>query len=150
MRAQQQQMGGQMGVARPMAPTQLMGQRTMGPQSQQPQRQPTSMQQRGMQPGAVRPGMQMGGQQYKGQGYRGEDNQLGQLANMPPQEQKQLIGEKLYPMVSQLTDTEKAGKVTGMLLEMENSELLIMLDDRNVLSQKVTDAMEALITSGAR
>jgi len=45
------------------------------------------------------------------------------LAAAPPAQQKQMIGEALYPKVQAL-QPELAGKITGMLLEMDNSELL--------------------------
>merc|ERR1719220_2622599 len=51
------------------------------------------------------------------------DNPLNaaQLARIPTNEQKQLIGEKLYPIVKELCSEEDAGKVTGMILELENA-----------------------------
>ena len=46
-----------------------------------------------------------------------------QLATVPPQQQKQLLGEALFPKI-QVMQPELAGKITGMLLEMDNSELV--------------------------
>lgn len=45
------------------------------------------------------------------------------LASVPPQQQKQMLGEALYPKIH-AQQPELAGKITGMLLEMDNSELL--------------------------
>jgi len=42
------------------------------------------------------------------------------LANAKPQEQKQILGERLYPMIERM-HAALAGKITGMLLEIENS-----------------------------
>merc|ERR1712060_756763 len=44
------------------------------------------------------------------------------LAAAPPSVQKQMIGEKLFPAISRF-QPELAGKITGMMLEMDNSEL---------------------------
>jgi polyadenylate-binding protein len=46
-----------------------------------------------------------------------------QLAAVSPQQQKQLLGEALFPKI-QAMQPELAGKITGMLLEMENPELV--------------------------
>jgi len=46
-----------------------------------------------------------------------------QLSQVAPAQQKQLLGEALFPKI-QVMQPELAGKITGMLLEMENSELV--------------------------
>lgn len=65
------------------------------------------------------------------------------LAQAPPAMQKQMLGEKLYPAVSRL-QPELAGKITGMMLEMENQEVLMMLDSEQQLRQKVEEAVRVL------
>uniref|UniRef100_A0A673N3J1 PABC domain-containing protein n=1 Tax=Sinocyclocheilus rhinocerous TaxID=307959 RepID=A0A673N3J1_9TELE len=58
------------------------------------------------------------------------------LAAAPLKEQKQLLGERLYPLIQALHPT-LAGKITGMLLEIDNSELLHMLESPESLHSKV-------------
>jgi polyadenylate-binding protein len=48
---------------------------------------------------------------------------LANLASAPPGQQKQMLGEAIYPKIQAL-QPELAGKITGMLLEMDNAELL--------------------------
>merc|ERR1719454_854995 len=74
------------------------------------------------------------------------DNPLNaaQLARVPTNEQKQLIGEKLYPIVKELCSEEDAGKVTGMILELDNEELLQLLEDTNLIRNKVNEAKRVL------
>jgi len=66
------------------------------------------------------------------------------LAAASPQEQKQMLGERLFPLIQQMASAELAGKITGMLLEIDNSELLHMLDNRELLKSKVDEAVLVL------
>ena len=59
------------------------------------------------------------------------------LAAAPPQEQKQMLGERLFPLIQRMYP-DLAGKITGMLLEIDNAELLHMLEDSNSLKSKVS------------
>merc|ERR1719387_2183268 len=65
------------------------------------------------------------------------------LAAAPPQVQKQMLGEKLFPAISKY-QPELAGKITGMMLEMDNSELLMLLESDQQLKGKVDEAMRVL------
>lgn len=65
------------------------------------------------------------------------------LATATPSEQKQMIGERLFPLVQDHQPT-MAGKITGMLLEIDNTELLHMLDSREILKAKVEEAVAVL------
>jgi polyadenylate-binding protein len=65
------------------------------------------------------------------------------LAAAPPGLQKQMLGEKLYPSIQRI-QPELAGKITGMMLEMDNSELLILLESEQQLRAKVAEAMRVL------
>ena len=58
------------------------------------------------------------------------------LAAAPPQEQKQMLGERLFPLIQSM-HPELAGKITGMLLEIDNSELVHMLEHQESLKGKV-------------
>uniref|UniRef100_A0A4W5PZK4 Polyadenylate-binding protein n=1 Tax=Hucho hucho TaxID=62062 RepID=A0A4W5PZK4_9TELE len=65
------------------------------------------------------------------------------LASAPPQEQKQMLGERLFPLI-QAMHPSLAGKITGMLLEIDNSELLHMLESHESLRSKVEEAVAVL------
>ncbi|KAK4130955.1 polyadenylate binding protein [Trichocladium antarcticum] len=56
------------------------------------------------------------------------------------QQQKQILGESLFPKIQAL-QPELAGKITGMLLEMDNQELVNLLEDESALIAKVNEAM---------
>merc|ERR1719181_1820527 len=69
------------------------------------------------------------------------------LAAAPPAVQKQMIGEKLYPAIAKI-QPDVAGKVTGMMLEMDNSELLMLLESEQQLRTKVNEALQVLSQTG--
>ncbi|XP_037629820.1 polyadenylate-binding protein 1-like isoform X1 [Sebastes umbrosus] len=71
------------------------------------------------------------------------------LAAAPPMDQKQLLGERLYPVIHSL-HPNLAGKITGMLLEIDNSELLHMLETPESLHSKVDEAIAVLQAHQAR
>lgn len=65
------------------------------------------------------------------------------LSEAPPQEQKQMLGERLFPLIHSMYP-DLAGKITGMLLEIDNSELLHMLESKESLKAKVEEAVAVL------
>ncbi|XP_077362195.1 polyadenylate-binding protein 1A-like isoform X2 [Festucalex cinctus] len=65
------------------------------------------------------------------------------LASAPPLEQKQMLGECLFPLIQRMHQ-DLAGKITGMLLEIDNSELLHMLESPESLGSKVDEAVAVL------
>eukprot|EP00586_Coscinodiscus_wailesii_P014494 CAMPEP_0172519798 /NCGR_PEP_ID=MMETSP1066-20121228/291625_1 /TAXON_ID=671091 /ORGANISM="Coscinodiscus wailesii, Strain CCMP2513" /LENGTH=770 /DNA_ID=CAMNT_0013302447 /DNA_START=962 /DNA_END=3274 /DNA_ORIENTATION=- len=65
------------------------------------------------------------------------------LASASPEQQKNMIGERLYPLIH-ASQPDLAGKITGMLLEMDNSELLHLLESPEALNSKITEALQVL------
>nr|BAD94406.1 putative poly(A) binding protein [Arabidopsis thaliana] len=65
------------------------------------------------------------------------------LANATPAQQRTLLGESLYPLVDQI-ESEHAAKVTGMLLEMDQTEVLHLLESPEALNAKVSEALDVL------
>ncbi|KAF9021661.1 Protein phosphatase PP2A regulatory subunit B [Haplosporangium bisporale] len=65
------------------------------------------------------------------------------LAAADPDQQKQMVGEHLYPKIA-ARQPDYAGKITGMLLEMDNGELLHLLEDTEALDAKIDEAVSVL------
>lgn len=65
------------------------------------------------------------------------------LASAAPHDQKQMLGERLFPLIQRMYP-DMAGKITGMLLEIDNSELLHMLEHHEALKAKVDEAVAVL------
>ena len=61
---------------------------------------------------------------------------LSSLASLPAEHQKNLVGERLYPLVRRV-HPELAGKITGMLLELTHAELLHLIETPDALRLKV-------------
>lgn len=69
------------------------------------------------------------------------------LNNAGSEEQKkQILGESLFPLI-EATQGKRAGKITGMLLEMDNNELINLLESRQALAEKIEEAIEVLQNS---
>ena len=65
------------------------------------------------------------------------------LAEASPAQQKQMLGERLYLHIQE-KQPELAGKITGMLLDMDNVELLHLLESGDALAAKVDEALVVL------
>ncbi|XP_039070052.1 polyadenylate-binding protein 7-like [Hibiscus syriacus] len=75
------------------------------------------------------------------------------LAAASPEQQKTILGERIYPLVHKhqlISIPDLVQKVTGMLLEMDNSELLLLLESPESLAAKVEEAVEVLKLSNAK
>jgi len=59
------------------------------------------------------------------------------------EEQKQMLGERLFPLI-QRQHANLAGKITGMLLDNNNTELLHLLESPAALKGKVEEAVTVL------
>ena len=59
--------------------------------------------------------------------------------------EKQMLGEKLHAAICRYSRAAKsAGKITGMMLELDNVELYSMLDNEAHLKSKVEEALRVL------
>eukprot|EP00927_Polykrikos_kofoidii_P064909 TRINITY_DN60718_c0_g1_i1.p1 TRINITY_DN60718_c0_g1~~TRINITY_DN60718_c0_g1_i1.p1 ORF type:complete len:450 (+),score=68.46 TRINITY_DN60718_c0_g1_i1:127-1476(+) len=70
-----------------------------------------------------------------------------QLVTASPEMQKNLLGERLLPAILEVLvgrDKSLGSRITGMLLEMDNSELLILLTCEEQLQIKVEEALQLL------
>merc|ERR1719456_1945595 len=67
----------------------------------------------------------------------------GRLALMTQEQQKNLLGEKLFSRITEAEPTN-AAKITGMLLEMDNAEIINLLDSPQLLTNKVQEAVQVL------
>nr|KJB63885.1 hypothetical protein B456_010G021800 [Gossypium raimondii] len=71
------------------------------------------------------------------------------LANSTPEQQRTMLGESLYPLVEHL-ECDAAAKVTGMLLEMDQTEVLHLIESPEALKAKVAEALEVLKSVAAK
>lgn len=73
-----------------------------------------------------------------------------EIASAPKNLQKSILGEALHPLVEAIVEDHQRGlvdKITGMLLEMDNSEVLLFLDEgagHQMLREQVQEAVRLL------
>lgn len=67
------------------------------------------------------------------------------LAKASKSEQRNMLGEKLYPLIAE-REPQLAGKITGMLLELDTQEVLGLLEDPPAVAAKVDEARAVLET----
>jgi len=78
-----------------------------------------------------------------------QDNRQGKnltakmLADAPDEQKKQMVGEHLFPKIKR-RQPQLAGKITGMLLEMDNGELIDLLESDEALNEKIEEALQVL------
>lgn len=131
------------GSAQRPTPQQRMGQQSM-PSNQRgfrinpATRNPPAGPQSQVQPPAAGPQTQQGAP-----APQTASDLLQTLTAAEPQQQKQIIGEHLYRQIYTM-HPDLSGKITGMLLEMDNSELLHMLEVPESLKAKVEEAVTVL------
>ncbi|KAK1554938.1 hypothetical protein Q3G72_019430 [Acer saccharum] len=65
------------------------------------------------------------------------------LASASPADRNRILGEQLYPLVESIEHVH-ASKVTGMLLEMDQTEVLHLIESPEALKTKVAEAMAVL------
>merc|ERR1712224_1017121 len=70
----------------------------------------------------------------------------GNMAYYQPQMGGQMGGQRRFPLISEHDGVgDQAGKITGMLLDMDTHELLHLIESPDALSQKVTEAINVLV-----
>lgn len=65
------------------------------------------------------------------------------LQGISEEERKAIIGPRLYPKI-QVMEPRLASKITGMFLELDNTEILVLLSDQKALMNKINEAMAIL------
>ncbi|CAN3360000.1 polyadenylate-binding protein, cytoplasmic and nuclear [Diutina catenulata] len=106
-----------------------------------------------MMPGYPPQGMQQGGPRggYYPGGRGGKNQQrprdlAAAIANLMPDQQKRVLGEELYPKIvstGRAQEPEAAGKITGMMLDLDNQEILALLEDDELFNNHFEDALTA-------
>jgi len=65
------------------------------------------------------------------------------LVQLSPGEQKQFLAERLNPLIMNI-DPINAPQVMGMILEMDNVEVLNLIQNSEILREKVQEAVDFL------
>ncbi len=76
----------------------------------------------------------------------GNDSLAAIVSSAPVEQQKRMLGEALYPKVisyEKVQDPEVAGKITGMMLDLDNNEILTLLEDEILFKSRIEEAFAA-------
>lgn len=68
------------------------------------------------------------------------------ISSVPIEQQKRILGEELYPKIvstGKAQEAEAAGKITGMMLDLDNQEILSLLEDDELFNNHFEDALTA-------
>lgn len=68
------------------------------------------------------------------------------IASAPEDQHKRILGEELYPKIvatGKAQEPEAAGKITGMMLDLDNEEILALLDNDDLFNNHFEDALTA-------
>ncbi|GMH32430.1 hypothetical protein BSKO_00264 [Bryopsis sp. KO-2023] len=65
------------------------------------------------------------------------------LAAVPLDQRKIMLGEKLYALI-RMHNIDRAAKITGMLLELEQEDVVALLENPAMLKERVDDALKVL------
>ncbi|VEU19474.1 DEKNAAC100631 [Brettanomyces naardenensis] len=68
------------------------------------------------------------------------------LPQLAPEQQKRVLGEELYAKIEstgKASDKEAVGKITGMMLSMDNQQILDMLKDEGLFNTQFDQALAA-------
>ncbi|GEQ69583.1 hypothetical protein JCM33374_g3255 [Metschnikowia sp. JCM 33374] len=68
------------------------------------------------------------------------------IASAPEDQHKRILGEELYPKIvatGKAQEAEAAGKITGMMLDLENQEILALLENDDLFNNHFEDALTA-------
>ena len=74
---------------------------------------------------------------------------LSMLVTAPPKHKKELLGEKLFQLIKEMNPTlpdKITGKITSLLLDNENTDILFMLENKCYLHYKIQDCLKILIS----
>ncbi|PNT77661.1 polyadenylate-binding protein 7 isoform X2 [Brachypodium distachyon] len=65
------------------------------------------------------------------------------LAAAPPDQQRNMLGNRLYPLVERY-HPELASKITGMLLDLDSSDVVLLICSPDMLSAKINECAQLL------
>jgi len=70
-------------------------------------------------------------------------SRIQELLGLDHDKQRQILGEMLFPKIQQVTP-ELAPKITGMLIDLDVQEVIELLEDNELLKERIAEATELL------